>query len=135
MAETLKTGTEGIAVGGTEHVAPAGSVVNGEPGLPKGSSRQLNEVSYVPVQGSTHRGGGSQDKAARARADTYAEAAGLTVVRVLRIRDGARPEEPHVLAEAMDVAAPQAVAAPPPVMAGTNESTVTVNVDFALGPK
>lgn len=74
-------------------------------------------------------------KAARARADTYAEAAGMKVARVLTIRDGGM-SAPPVMYEAamMDRVAPQA-AAPPPVMAGTNTSQVNVSVDFALGPK
>jgi uncharacterized protein YggE len=75
-------------------------------------------------------------KAARARADTYAEAAGLKVLRVLRIRDGGIPEAP-VTVGMYDMPAVAAIeqAAPPPVMAGTSESTAQVSVDFALGPK
>lgn len=62
MAEVIKTGTEGLDVG-SGHASPAGSTLNGEPGLPKGSPRELDEVSYVAVQGTgTRRGGGSIDK-------------------------------------------------------------------------
>ena len=76
-------------------------------------------------------------KAARARADVYAEAAGLKVVRVLIIRDGGGGAPPMPMAfESADMAIAQnARAAPPPVLAGTDRSSVSVSVDFALGPK
>jgi uncharacterized protein YggE len=74
-------------------------------------------------------------KTARARAETYAEAAGLKVVRVLLIRDGGA-SQPPVAYEMADMAvAGRAQAAPPPVFAGTDRSQVSVSVDFALGPK
>lgn len=74
-------------------------------------------------------------KTARARADTYAEAAGLKVVRVLVIRDGgpAAPAPTAYLTE--DAVSARAQAAPPPVFAGTDRSQVSVSVDFALAPK
>ena len=75
-------------------------------------------------------------KAARSRADAYAEAADLKVVRVLVIRDGGgggRPE-PMVAYESADMAVAQR-AAPPPVFAGSDRSQVSVSVDFALAPK
>lgn len=75
-------------------------------------------------------------KTARARADTYAEAAGLKVVRVLVIRDGGaavpQPLAGYAMEEAADM---RAQAAPPPVFAGTDRSQVSVSVDFALAPK
>ncbi|HSI18515.1 MAG TPA: SIMPL domain-containing protein [Sphingomonas sp.] len=77
---------------------------------------------------------GSAFKAARARADAYAAAAGLKVVRVLTIRDGGGSSSPMQLAENMDSAGLMQARAPAPVMAGTNTSTVTVSVDFALAP-
>lgn len=72
-------------------------------------------------------------RAARARADAYAGAAGLKVARVLAIRDGnvAAPIDYGDMAMERAVRAPQ-IAAPPPVSAGTNTSEVTVHVDFAL---
>ena len=75
-------------------------------------------------------------KTARARADTYAEAAGLKVVRVLVIRDGGMPAPPAPMMayESADMAANQR-AAPPPVFAGSDRSSVSVSVDFALAPK
>lgn len=76
-------------------------------------------------------------RAARARADGYAEAAGLRVARIVSIREGAAggfPQDTAMMEERMAV--PQAVAAPPPpVMSGTNTASATVSVDFALGPK
>jgi len=75
-------------------------------------------------------------KTARARADTYAEAAGLKVVRVLVIRDGGGSAPPMPQAVyAADAMFERAQAAPPPVMAGTDRSQVSVSVDFALAPK
>jgi uncharacterized protein YggE len=74
-------------------------------------------------------------KAARARAETYAEAAGLKVARVLVIRDsgdgppGYYEPPPIVRVEA----AAQTVA--PPVRAGMTTSEVRVRADFALAPK
>jgi uncharacterized protein len=76
-------------------------------------------------------------KAARARADTYAEAAGLKVARVLAIRDGggASPPMPYAMTDAMARVTEQAANVAPPVMAGTDTHQVTVSVDFALAPK
>lgn len=74
-------------------------------------------------------------KAARGRADAYAEAAGLQVVRVLMIRDGGTPApQPQMAYESADMAVAQR-AAPPPVFAGSDRSQVSVSVDFALAPK
>jgi uncharacterized protein len=72
-------------------------------------------------------------KAARARADAYAKAAGLKVVRILSITDGSAMGEPvpYAMAEmAVQTVAP--VAAAPPIRAGLNTSTAQVRVDFAL---
>ncbi len=72
-------------------------------------------------------------KAARARADTYAKAAGLKVVRILSITDSSAMGEPipYAIAEmAVQTVAP--VAAAPPIRAGLNTSTAQVRVDFAL---
>lgn len=75
-------------------------------------------------------------KAARARADTLADAAGLKVARILTIRDANGSGPPQLMAGNFQVEDRMAgVVAPPPVMAGTNTTRATVNVDFALGPK
>lgn len=75
-------------------------------------------------------------KAARSRADAYAEAAGLKVVRILVIRDGGMAAPSSMMAyEAADAMMVREQAAPPPVFAGTDRSQVSVGVDFALAPK
>lgn len=78
-------------------------------------------------------------KAARTRADAYAEAAGLKVTRVLTIRDGgeAYAPPPMVTMDATEQAAPVPVAAPPPppFNPGLNRSQVSVAVSFALEEK
>jgi uncharacterized protein YggE len=71
-------------------------------------------------------------RAARSRAEAYAEAAGLKVARVLAIRDAGQPSTPYgfdsmVVAEA---AAPRVQA--PPVEAGISTREVRVQADFAL---
>lgn len=76
-------------------------------------------------------------RAARARADAYAGAAGLKVARVLAIRDGGGVSPPFpyerdaVMAEQ---AAPPPVAtmAAPPVQPGVSTREVQIRVDFAL---
>jgi uncharacterized protein YggE len=90
-------------------------------------------------------------KAARRRAEAYADAAGMEVTRVLYIRDAGgqqgstwlrgaeamdmRPEEGSVRAQS--AAPPVAMPPPPPprVMLGTTSSDVYIQVDFALEPK
>jgi uncharacterized protein YggE len=76
-------------------------------------------------------------KAARARAEAYAGAAGLKVDRILAIRDGGQSRDyPNTMdavgnaAMAEQSAAP--AAPPPPFSPGVNTSTVSVRVDFAL---
>ncbi|RYF94922.1 MAG: DUF541 domain-containing protein [Caulobacteraceae bacterium] len=73
-------------------------------------------------------------KAARARADAYAGAAGLKVGRVLAIRDGGGLGAPMPYEMNGDMVMNQArVAAPaPPVQAGVSTREVSVRVDFAL---
>jgi hypothetical protein len=72
-------------------------------------------------------------RAARARAETYAVAAGLRIDRILAIRDEQVQSGP-IVAEGFDQnAAPQpAAVAPPPVMPGRNSDEVRIRVDFAL---
>ena len=70
-------------------------------------------------------------KKARARADLYAKAAGLRVVRVLSIAENggwAPPQPPMLFARAEMASAPKAS----PVAAGELEMTVTVNVSYEL---
>ena len=73
-------------------------------------------------------------RAARARADSYAQAAGLKVARVLAIRDGGeRGSPPPYYGEAdMNLPGIETRAAAPPVQPGISTSEVQVRVDFAL---
>ena len=75
-------------------------------------------------------------KAARSRAEAYAAAAGLEVVRVLTIRDGGEgghypPPVDAVMTE-QAMAAPVAAPPPPPFNPGMNRTQVSVTVAFAL---
>ena len=71
---------------------------------------------------------------ARARADLYAKAAGLRVVRILSISENGGwappPQPPIMFARAEMASAPKAS----PVAAGELEMTVTVNVSYELAP-
>ncbi len=78
---------------------------------------------------------GAAYKAARARADAYAEAAGMEVSRVLAIRDGGAQVQPPMPYEYAAADAVMANEAAPPVRVGTDISEVTVSVDFALERK
>ncbi|HEX8216010.1 MAG TPA: SIMPL domain-containing protein [Allosphingosinicella sp.] len=75
-------------------------------------------------------------RAARARAEAYAEAAGLRVARVLAIRDGGggggRPGHDYDMAAAEAAPPPMNRVSAPPVPPGMNTSQVSVRVDFAL---
>ncbi len=81
-------------------------------------------------------------KAAKTRAEAYAEAAGLKIARVLTIRDGGQsmpgPMPYGIEADAMAEATappPAPISAAPPVLAGQTTSTVSVSVDFALAAR
>jgi uncharacterized protein YggE len=76
-------------------------------------------------------------RSARARADAYAQAAGLKVARVLTIRDGGDSGGPiHLtgIEASMDAVAQTAAPeqAAPPVQAGITTRQVEIRVDFAL---
>jgi hypothetical protein len=79
-------------------------------------------------------------KAARSRADAYAAAAGLKVVRILAIRDSGqsygRPMS-YDMDASMEAAPPPVVAqtSGPMIRPGVNTSEVAVQVDFALGSR
>lgn len=81
-------------------------------------------------------------KAAHARAQAYADAAGMTIARVLTIRDAGGTQGNRYLPGAVPVAPPPvaveqsaANASTAPLMPGQTASTVSVQVDFALVPK
>jgi uncharacterized protein YggE len=76
-------------------------------------------------------------RAARARAEAYAGAAGLTIVRVLAIRDGGESNMITMDSADMALEAAAQVSAPArmqaaPFSAGQNTTEVNVRVDFAL---
>ena len=76
-------------------------------------------------------------KAARARAETYAEAAGLKVARVLAIRDtgDGSPQGHYGDASAAMTVAPEEASPRPIVRPGMNAAQVQVRADFALAAK
>ncbi|PSJ36714.1 SIMPL domain-containing protein [Allosphingosinicella deserti] len=74
-------------------------------------------------------------KAARARAQTYADAAGLKVSRVLAIRDSGEAGIPQPYAGDMAAEAQAVAPAAPIVRPGMNRSEISIRVDFALAAK
>ncbi len=75
-------------------------------------------------------------KAARTRAEAYAEAAGLKIDRVLIIRDGGQTGSPSPYApQANYASAVSDEAAAPTIRPGLEQSEVAVQVDFALVKK
>ena len=99
-----------------------GNVVSG-PNLRIGDPERGDNAAYAAAY-----------KAARARADAYAAAAGLKVARVLAIRDGGMPgpRMPYEMSDAAPVGAVAQEAAAPPVQAGVSTRQVLVRADFAL---
>lgn len=79
-------------------------------------------------------------RAARSRADSYADAAGLKVERVLTIRDGGEgggdyPPPPMDAVMTEQMARPVSAPPPPPFNPGMNRTQVSVTVAFALREK
>ena len=114
----------------------AGANVMSGPELRIADPEKANRGAYIAAY-----------RAARTRAEAYAEAAGLTVARVLTIRDGGQYGGQYgggypqpVMEQAMDaiMAAPPPIVSPPPppsIRPGTTLTRVAVQVDFALAPK
>ncbi len=102
----------------------AGANILSGPDLRVGDSEAASRSAYALAY-----------KAARARAEAYAAAAGLKIDRVLTIRDSGESggSEPVALGMLIREQAADAVEAPP-VRAGLNASEVRVRVDFALVP-
>jgi uncharacterized protein YggE len=76
-------------------------------------------------------------KAARARAEAYAEAAGLKIGRVLAIRDTGGSGGPGLYQDGIGVDANMSSSvqvSAPPMRPGMNSSEVRVRADFALAP-
>ena len=119
-------------------VTEAGANVMGGPDLRVSDRESANRSAYANAY-----------KAARERAEAYAEAAGLEIVRTVNIVDGGEYGVPSTSYVTMDAAAPPPVvspqnmvrteqAPPPPPPApfnpGVNRTEVRVRVDFALKP-
>jgi uncharacterized protein YggE len=110
-------------------VTEAGANVLSGPSLRVSDRENANRSAYAAAY-----------KAARTRADAYAEAAGLKVGRILAIHDGgqvARAYDMNASAEVRNVAPPPVAmsspeSGPAPFSAGMNSSEVAVRVDFAL---
>ena len=96
-------------------------------------------------EGAANTAYGNAYKAARSRAEAYAEAAGMEITRVLSIRDMGGGQGNRYLPGAVPVAPPPPVsrgyavaeqaAGDGMIMAGQTTSSVAVQVDFALIPK
>lgn len=80
---------------------------------------------------------GNAYKAARARAEAYAEAAGMKIARVMVIRDGGASATPPPYPVPPPIVRPEEAVpvSAPPVRAGAQIEQVAVSVDFALEPK
>ncbi|HXH54042.1 MAG TPA: SIMPL domain-containing protein [Sphingomicrobium sp.] len=109
-------------------VTEAGANVLSGPDLRVSNRESANRSAYADAY-----------RAARERADAYAQAAGLEVERVLAIYDGGDSGMPIPMPRMVTMDATAQAAAPPPVAApfspGMNTSEVRVRVDFALGRK
>lgn len=111
----------------------AGANVLSGPSLRIADPEKANRGAYIAAY-----------RAARTRAEAYAEAAGMEISRVLTIRDGGQgggmpmPMDAAYREEAaMQVSAPPPIATPlpPSIRPGTSLMRVNVQVDFALEPK
>ena len=107
-------------------VTEAGANVMSGPDLRISDREKANRSAYAAAY-----------RAARSRAEAYAEAAGLEIDRVLGIYDGgehgvpgAPPPPPVARYQSMDAVAQ--TAAPAPFNPGINSTEVRVRVDFAL---
>jgi uncharacterized protein len=106
----------------------AGANVLSGPSLQIDDPEKANRGAYIAAY-----------KAARTRAEAYAEAAEMKIARVLTIRDGGQNgggPMPYAMNEmAADAAMVSASAPPPSIRPGVTRTSVTVQVDFALEPK
>ncbi len=122
LRDAVKSG-EAIAA-----VTDAGANVLSGPDLQISDPEKANRGAYVAAY-----------KAARTRAEAYAEAAGMEISRVLVIRDGgggATPPMPYAMELDASAAMPVPVVAPQSVIRpGSTRTRVSVQVDFALEPK
>jgi uncharacterized protein YggE len=110
-------------------VTEAGANVLSGPDLRVSDREAANRSAYAEAY-----------KAARARAEAYASAAGLKIDRVLAIYDGGEASPPmsyvgNAMAEARNMRVAPASPPPAPFSAGVNTTEVQVRVDFALAEK
>jgi uncharacterized protein YggE len=112
-------------------VTQAGANLLSGPDLRVSNREAANKSAYA-----------SAYRAARSRADAYAQAAGLEVARVLAIYDGGESYAPPpviardaVAQTAAPPAPPPPPVAPAPFNPGMNTTEVHVRVDFALKPR
>jgi uncharacterized protein YggE len=102
----------------------AGANVLSGPNLTVGDPEQAGRSAYAAAY-----------RAARARADAYAQAAGLRVARILAIRDGGDASMEGLVANyAADAAVElrRPASPPPPVAPGVSTREAQVRVEFAL---
>lgn len=119
-------------------VTEAGANVMGGPDLRVSDRETANRSAYANAY-----------KAARERAEAYAEAAGLKIVRTVNIVDGGEYGAASAGYVTMDAAGPPPLVSPPPIVRteqaappappapfnpGVNRTEVRVRVDFALKP-
>lgn len=111
----------------------AGANILSGPSLQIDDPEKANRGAYIAAY-----------RAARTRAEAYAEAAGMEISRVLTIRDGGQgggypmPYAGDAMMEQAANVAPTAIAAPPPppsIRPGVSRTRVNVQVDFALTEK
>jgi uncharacterized protein YggE len=107
----------------------AGANVLAGPSLQIDDPEKANRGAYIAAY-----------RAARTRAEAYAEAADMRIARVLAIRDGGQgggyPQPMDAMAEQAAVQTVAPVAAPPPsIRPGVTRTRVSVQVDFALEAK
>jgi uncharacterized protein YggE len=106
----------------------AGANVLSGPSLQIEDPEKANRGAYIAAY-----------KAARTRAQAYADAAGMEISRVLTIRDGGQGGGYPMPMDAMAIAqsAPPAISAvpPPSIRPGVTRTRVSVQVDFALQEK
>ena len=111
-------------------VTEAGANLLGGPDLRVSDRETANRSAYA-----------NAFKAAKARADAYADAADLRIVRVINIVDGGEygMPSPPPITRTMDAVAQVSPPPPPesgaPFNPGINRTEVRVRVDFALRPK
>lgn len=107
-------------------VTDAGANIVSGPDFEVSDPEKANRGAYIAAY-----------RAARTRAEAYAEAADMEIARVLVIRDGGMgsPERPYYAYAPAEMVMEEAADIAPPIHAGTTRVSVSVQVDFVLEPK